>query len=199
LQPAAEISRGYFKGENIMTLIFGTLSVCGEYEGNLHTIAQALNNWNWEFDANGEVRFSVQNDRISTNADKREVAFPTTYPSVWWVDFKDGTRVRRDQANKALLSRHGWTERREFIELPTISGRICPLLTNGALELYSEASVGDVCWWERLTIRLGGVVERDGRFWGDSGKVKAMSDKFEPGNGPLSRLMRGEEGRPEKP
>jgi hypothetical protein len=174
-----------------MSGAWGTLSVSGDYEGDLYRIVEVLNDWEFAY---GEIWFLVQDDRISTNIGGDKVSWPSAFPRVRWMVFKDGTRVRKDREVEDGTTRNDWTEEVEELPLSTISAWVCPALRKGTLELYIEINLEDeVWWWESLTIRHGGTIEREARILGNSGIAKGASEKFERGKGPLSRLMRGED------
>jgi hypothetical protein len=173
-----------------MSMGHGILSVCGDYEGDLHRIVEVLNEWEW--DSENEIRFSVHDDCICTNITLFDATYPTAFPSVCWMAFEDGTRVKMNEADEALERRNDWTEEFEDITLSTISALICPVLRYGTLELYAKCREKESEWWERLIIRHGGLVERKCQTFEHCEVIGETSEKHEPGNGSLSRLMRGE-------
>ena len=148
-----------------MSMEYGTLIVCGDYEGTLHGIADVLNCW--DFDQDGALKFAVadtpgRRPRISPSV--VSAAYPTAWPQRTRYLFKDSNPVFSDQVTDPRLFEYlrqtcdNTVE--EQVDLEIISDRVTPYLTSGTLELavVAREKLFHVCW-NSLCIRANGSVE----------------------------------------
>jgi hypothetical protein len=147
---------------------YGAIIVCGDYEGDVNAIADALNRLDWNDDyfpfiasEDGEPEYVVLSGY--------GVKYPTVYPFRYIYVFKDGRRIPSDEADESAVEE--WEEERknengdldtERYSLKELSDLISPHLTKGTIELvavaYDEGHRYAYC--DRLVIRSDGSAER---------------------------------------
>jgi hypothetical protein len=140
-----------------MTEPYGTIIVCGDYEGNTEAIANALNSLGLNSDG---VKFSANEEHVAL--ENYHVPCPTVFPERDVIRFDDGRKYFFDEADKSVIEE--WEKGNcglegEPITLETISDLISPFLTKGTIELVAVGYTWAV-YEERLVIRCDGYVER---------------------------------------
>src|ERR1700733_3362146 len=158
-----------------MTTVYGALEVPGGLEGALDRIVEVLNDWEW--DPENEIRFSVNDDRILTNVGHRGVEHPAVLPQKSWIVFRDGTRIRMDKADEALLNRDDWDDEYEEATLSILCERISPLLRKGALKLCVK-SHNDTHTWRQSVVVDKDSAEYQGQCFSRYRKFKVLSEKY---------------------
>jgi predicted ATP-binding protein involved in virulence len=111
---------------------FGSIVLCGDYKGKLQAIADALN----AFDFAADGSFYVKDNRIAFSSSDHE-----GFPTVFAYQFDD----RGDIENMSLK----W-----------LSENLCPLMTNGTMEIVVVAGDSEDAYLQRLTLRSDGQVDR---------------------------------------
>ena len=141
---------------------YGTIIVCGDYEGDLNAIVNVLNSLELNSDC---VQFQVHKDkRESIYLDSRCVQYPTLSPSRRIYVFEDGRRVSADEADEAVIQEwednDGDLDCDEPYTLEELSSLISPHLSKGTLELVAVATEKNrYAYYERLVFRSDGTAE----------------------------------------
>jgi len=143
---------------------YGTLIVCGDYQGDLEAIANLLNAFEFcQGDKPGQ-RFVVHDGRIEPD---RSIIEPLSAasPIRWWYTSKDGRRLPANEFPEfpELPDEEEWDcddDDYEFLSVEQLSETIAPLLTRGTLELVSvRAYKTRHIQFARLAIRSDGWAE----------------------------------------
>jgi hypothetical protein len=139
---------------------YGTIIVCGDYEGDLDAIAEALNSLKLN---TSDVQFSVYDDDIVL--DGIGVQYPTVFPSREIYVFGDGRKVFADASDASVVEQWEADEdgdlESESYSLEELGGLISPVLTKGTIELVAVANEKNrYAYYDRLIIRSDGSAER---------------------------------------
>lgn len=140
---------------------YGSLIVCGDYEGDLEAIVKVLNGFEFDQDDEQDRRFVVHDGRIRPNhfeVDGATAAFPLRA----WYKSSDGRRL---PANKVYELPDEGVEWQfydfEEVSLAELSEAIAPLLKRGTLELVSIFHYkSKFIMFETLTIHSDGRAQR---------------------------------------
>lgn len=133
----------------------GAFIVCGDYEGDVSEIAEALNS------------LDFSDGQFAENKDGRVMFFPDDYimgPTVFThmgvVTFNDGRRIE-EVFQEEFESDEPYTFNYEEYSLEAICRKIAPTLRAGSLELIAFGNLGyDHGYYERLTVHSNGSAER---------------------------------------
>jgi|SRR5215471_14315681 len=157
---------------------YGTIGVCGGYEGDLKRIVDILNDWRGEDESN----YFVEDGVISINASEDE--YPDIWPRYqWFVSVKDGRRVRLEDLDEPINDDEWEWDDPEEVPMQTISRAISPYLHRGAIEIFtvSYAEYHEGCF-AKLTIRADGVVDWLAYVFAE-GSSKRYAQSFDPSSG----------------
>jgi hypothetical protein len=140
---------------------YGSLMVCGNYEGNLEGIAEVLNGFVFDQDDDQDQRFVVHDGHIKTNhfmADNTTAAFPLCE----WFKSGDGRRLPANKYRELLNEDDDWDfDNYEEVSLAELSRTIAPLLKRGTLQLVSiRHYMSQFIDFETLAIHSDGRVQR---------------------------------------
>lgn len=164
---------------------YGTIIVCGDYEGDLDAIAEVLNSLRLNQDG---AQFSAYDDEGIIGLDGFGVQYPTVFPSREIYLFGDGRKVFADASDASVVEQ--WEADKdgdlesESYSLEELSGLISPLLTKGTIELIAVGNEKNrYAYYDRLIIRSDGSAERHSDMsdaltrgsWNTHG-----SDEFDP-------------------
>jgi hypothetical protein len=139
----------------------GTLSICGEYEGDLDSIAEVLNGFEFDEDEGRARRFQVFDNSIEAVPSDPQ-GLNAAFPVCAWFSTKDGRRL---PASKYGELRDEDVDEWEYegcedVSLAELSNAIAPLLKRGTLELVSTIHREAGFRQETLEIRSDGLVQR---------------------------------------
>lgn len=141
---------------------YGTIIVCGDYEGDLNAIVNVLN---WLKLTSDRAQFQVHKDeREYIYLDSHCVQYPTLSPSRRIYVFEDGRQVSADDADEVVIQEwednDGDLDYGEPYTLEELSSLISPHLRKGTLELVAVANEKDTyAFCERLVIRSDGTAD----------------------------------------
>jgi hypothetical protein len=162
-----------------MTDAYGAIVVCGDYEGNVKAIADALNRLKWSDDA-GFV--ASEDGRVTL--DGYCVQYPTVYASRDIYVFKDGRRIFSDEADESVIEE--WENEdgeldNESYSLEELSDLISPHLTKGTIELVAIGQESGCCYsyCGRLAIRSDRSAERQNWADGNLG-AECSVERYDP-------------------
>ncbi len=158
---------------------YGAIIVCGDFEGEIDSIVETLNRFQWTADGD---EFKRVGDKIWMSS--YGVQYPTVFPSRGGMLFGDGRKCFLDEASHLLVEEwenEGGDMFEEEYNLESLVKAIAHLLTSGTLELVASANEKSrYAYFERIAIRSDGNAERHyfRSFW-QSG-TKSCSEEFDP-------------------
>jgi len=141
---------------------YGSLIVCGDYEGNLEAIVEVLNSFEFDQDDERDQRFVVHDGRIEPDhfeIDGATAAFPLRA----WFKSGDGREFPASKYRELPEDEDDdWDfDGYEEVSLAELSKAIAPLLKRGTLELVSIYHYKTrQIWFEKLAIRSDGWAQR---------------------------------------
>jgi hypothetical protein len=140
---------------------YGTLSVRGDYQGDLDEIAEVLNGFEFDQGERRDQRFQVIDDCIETDRFYR-CGVTAAFPVCGWYATEDGRRLPAKKYRELPDEDDGdWHfEDYEEVSLGELSKAIAPLLKRGTLELVSISRHKNGSRHETLAIRSDGCVQR---------------------------------------
>jgi hypothetical protein len=142
---------------------YGSLIVCGNYDGDLEAIAEVLNGLEFDQDEDRDQRFVVHDGRIEPDRFEIDNASAAS-PLCGWYQSEDGRRLPENKYRELPDGDDDgeWDfDDYEEVSLADLSKAIAPLLKRGTLELVSiRHYMTREIQFERLAIRSDGWVQR---------------------------------------
>ena len=141
---------------------YGTLIVCGDYEGNSEAITEVLNGLQFDQDGAFDQGFMVHEGNIDT--DRVEIANASAaFPLRAWYTSEDGGRLPSNKVDELSDEGVEWHfDEYEEPSLEDLSKAIAPLMTRGTLELASiRHDENGKIPLESLAIRSDGWAQRE--------------------------------------
>jgi hypothetical protein len=143
---------------------YGTIVVCGDYEGDLNAVVSILNSLDFGDYPQFQVHRDEREGRVYIHLSYDHVQYPTLFPRRELYVLKDGRRVFAEEADESVVLQ--WEAENgdfDFVEysLGELSSLISAHLTKGTLEFVAVAH--EKCreaYHERLVIRSDGSAER---------------------------------------
>jgi hypothetical protein len=150
--------------ESKMLDAYGTITVGGDYKGDISSLVKCLNKLKFHSDADPDSTQFVEVDgRVRAN-ELEDVPYPDAYPNRISLEFEDGRSVFLDEASDSLIDE--WRgeggdvyNTEETCSPELLSRMISPWLTEGAIEFAAFAECGGTLGFSRLVVRSDGFVE----------------------------------------
>ena len=162
--------------------VYGTIVVCGDYEGDLKNIVKVLNSRRFS----SEPQFEVREKRITIDALQDES--PGISPRRILVPARYGP-ILREKADPDLFDPS--YEECEHLDLKSVVDQISSWLHRGTIEIACVSKSGcEYASFERLLIRADRSVEYQSYSY-EYGHAHHYSEKYDPSMSPnLSAYLR---------